>query len=229
VSSALRALGDAQTARFLQGYFQTQPGGYGAGDVFIGVRVPVVRRLARRFCGLPPAALRRLLRSKIHEERLAALLIMVAQFSRGDAGQRAALLRLYLDHTRHINNWDLVDASAPGIVGAAVADTGRDTLLDELARSGSVWERRIAIIATLHLIRRGDVRPALRIAKALLGDEHDLIHKAAGWMLREAEKRQPAALRTFLDRHCRRMPRTMLRYAIERLEPAERQAYLKGG
>lgn len=213
-------------ARVLRRFFKTGPGEYGEGDVFLGLMVPASRALARRYRDLPLAAVRRLLRSRIHEERLIALLLLVDRFRRGDPAEQARIYDLYLRHTAHVNNWDLVDLSAEHIVGPHLAPRPRDPL-DRLAGSRSVWERRIAVLATFHFIRRGEFADTLRIARRLLGDEHDLIHKAVGWMLREVGKRDRGVAARFLGRHARRMPRTMLRYAIERLPARERRALME--
>ena len=190
--------------------------------------VPRLRDLARQCGALGLRETERLLASRIHEERLLALLLLVRRFDRGGPAERRRVYRFYLSHTRRVNNWDLVDLSAPNIVGAHLADQPR-AALRRLARSPSLWERRIAMVATLGLIRRNEFREALAIAETLLGDGEDLIHKAAGWMLREVGKRNAAALETFLRRHARRMPRTMLRYAIERFPARTRQRYLRRG
>ena len=223
----LRALANPTDAAFLLRFFKTGPGEYGEGDRFLGIRVPDMRRVAREFRDLPLAQVKALLASPWHEERLMALVILGDQHARGDAATRERIYRLYLTSTRHINNWDLVDASAPGIVGAHLF--GRNSRpLEALARSKDLWERRIAIVATHWFIRNGDIRPTLRVATILLKDPHDLIHKATGWMLREAAKRDRAATERFLRRHQQRMPRTMLRYAIERFPPEARKQYLQG-
>ena len=172
--------------------------------------------------------MRALLRSPWHEERLLALLILVRQYQRGDAVRRDQIYRLYLSGTRRINNWDLVDCSAGHIVGAHLL--GRDRrVLERLARSRLLWDRRVAIIATSHFIGRGDFATTLRIARLLRDDEHDLIHKAVGWMLREVGKKDRAVLEAFLQRHAARMPRTMLRYSIERFPEPLRRRYLSAG
>lgn len=209
-------------------FFKTGVGEYGEGDVFIGVRVPALREVCRecRDAGLPE--IRTLLRSPVHEERALALLLLVDRFHRQDDSGRRLLYELYLSQTVFINNWDLVDCSAAAIVGGWLQERDRAPL-DKLARSPSVWERRIAIVATFHFIRRGEFRDALRIADILLEDSHDLIHKAVGWMLREIGKRDGAAERRFLKTRAHRMPRTMLRYAIEKFPLAERQTYLRMG
>ena len=207
-------------------FFKCGPGEYGEGDVFIGVTVPAQRTIARRFRNLPLAQVEILLTSPVHEERLTALLILVDQFTRGDDRTRGRIFRLYMRRLRFVNNWDLVDSSAAQIVGGWLADRPRD-LLDRLARSQHLWSRRVAMIATFHFIQRGDHRDAIRIATILVNDGHDLIHKATGWMLREVDKRaSPAALKAFLNRHAATMPRTMLRYAIERLPEVERRRWM---
>jgi 3-methyladenine DNA glycosylase AlkD len=227
IEARLHALGKPADAAFLQGFFRTGPGEYGEGDRFLGIRVPVLRKLARELRGLPLDDAAALLRSAWHEARLLALLVLVDAYARGDAEAREAVYRLYLASTRHINNWDLVDTSAPHVVGAHLMGGDR-SILDDLARSKSLWERRIAILATQHFIRRGDFGTTLRIAEVLVDDGHDLIHKAVGWMLREVGNRDRAAEEAFLRRHHRTMPRTMLRYAIEKFPPELRQRYLRG-
>jgi 3-methyladenine DNA glycosylase AlkD len=227
VRQALKALRDPEVAAHAARYFKAGPGEYGAGDRFLGIRVPQLRALARAHRALPFDAVLEHLRSPWHEERLLALLILVEQFRRGDADDRERIHRAYLDHTRFVNNWDLVDASAPRLVGAHV-DPNAAEPLERLAASASVWERRIAVLATFDWIGRGETAAALRIADRLLGDPHDLIHKAVGWMLREVGKRDPERFEAFLTQRYRRMPRTMLRYAIEKLPEARRQRYLRG-
>ena len=223
----LRALADPEHARTLQGYFRTGPGGYAEGDRFLGIRNPVLRGLARELPALSLEEAEELLRSPFHEERLLALLVLVRAYARGDAARRQRIHELYLAATRFVNNWDLVDLSAEHLVGAHLRGGDR-SLLDRLAASDSVWERRIAILATFHSIRRGELADTFRVAALLVRDRHDLIHKAVGWMLREAGKRDRAAEEAFLREHCREMPRTMLRYAVERFPEPLRQAYLRG-
>ena len=228
VRSRLRRFASPADARFLRRYFKTGPGEYGEGDQFIGVRVPVLRRLVREFRGLALADVRKLLHSSIHEERLLALLILVEAYDRGNESERAAIFQLYLDNTACINNWDLVDGSAPGIVGRHLETRPRKTLF-ELAGSSDLWKRRIAVLATLHFIRRNEFDEILRLAGSLLLDRHDLIHKAVGWMLREMGKRDVTELEKFLQQYAGRMPRTMLRYAVEKLPAPERRLYLQVG
>jgi 3-methyladenine DNA glycosylase AlkD len=227
IRDELKAMSDPEKARVLLRFFKTGPGEYGAGDRFLGVITPKVRKVVKANWATPPGEIRKLIRSSFHEERLAALLIMVEKFHRGDSAQKRQVFDLYLANTAFINNWDLVDLTAPHIVGAYLAD--KDTaVLTRLAYSKSLWERRIAMLATFHFIREGDAREALRIAELLLKDNHDLIHKAVGWMLREVGKRCSLDLeRRFLDAHAVGMPRTMLRYAIERFPEKLRLQYLQ--
>jgi 3-methyladenine DNA glycosylase AlkD len=226
VRKRLMALGDAESAVVLQRFFKTGPGEYGEGDRFIGVRVPVLRALAREMGGLSLQETVGLLHDPVHEARVLALLILVDQYAAADLRARAAIVQVYLANTAYINNWDLVDGSAPYIVGRHLEGRSR-RVLHRLARSRSLWERRIAIVSTFYFIRQQDFAETIRIAELLLEDAHDLIHKAVGWMLREVGKRDLATLESFLDRHAAVMPRTMLRYAIERLPEKARRGYLK--
>ena len=226
VRRALRAQARPDRVAGALRFFKCGPGEYGEGDRFISVTVPAQRGIARTFRNLPLAETDTLLVSAIHEERLTALFILVDQFARGDQRLRKQIFSLYMKRLRCINNWDLVDSSAPQIVGGWLADKPR-SLLDRLARSPHLWSRRVAMLATFHYIQKGDHRDAIRIATILVNDDHDLIHKAVGWMLREVGKRASArALTTFLETHAATMPRTMLRYAIERLPPAERRRWM---
>jgi 3-methyladenine DNA glycosylase AlkD len=223
----LREIADDEVAAGMRRFFKTGAGQYGEGDRFLGVKAGPLRRLARECGALPLDEARKLLGSAFHEARMLALLVLVRAFEKGGDASRKAIYDLYLASTGRVNNWDLVDASAPAIVGGFLAGRGRGPLT-RLARSASLWERRIAVVSTLFFIRRGDFQDTLRLAGLLLGDGEDLIHKAVGWMLREVGKRDVAVLEGFLAGHCRQMPRTMLRYAIERLPEARRQQYLKG-
>ncbi len=224
LNAELDRLANPEKARFLQKFFKTGKGEYAEGDVFLGITVPELRRLARRFRGLSLDDARELFGSPYHEARLTALIILVEQFRKADMSGREHIFRLYMSRRRRINNWDLVDLSAPYIVGPHLEDRPR-VMLDRLAISHYLWDRRIAMLATFHFIRKGDAEDALRIAEILAGDQHDLIHKAVGWMLREVGKRCGEEIECeFLERHCRTMPRTMLRYAIERF-PAARRAW----
>lgn len=227
VQKELRALASPETATILQGFFKTGKGQYGEGDVFLGIKVPVLRALAKRQRDAGPDTVTTLLSSRYHEERLLALLLLMQFYQQANDKEQTGAYQLYLDNTDRINNWDLVDISAPHIVGRHLEDKPRK-MLHTLARSPLLWERRIAIIATLHFIRRNDFADTLRIAATLLKDEHDLMHKAVGWMLREVGKRDLAIEEEFLQRHYRSMPRTMLRYAIERFPETKRKNYLHG-
>ena len=223
IQTRLRSLGNPKDAAFLAGFFKTGPGQYGEGDVFIGVRVPVIRKVAKEFKGLPLAEVECLLHSPIHEERLAALVILVMQAAKADAKTRKQIYDLYLANTKYINNWDLVDLSAPQIVGAYLwtKAAGRSTGLPSrpgFGIAGSASWRPFISSGT------DDFDDTLKIAEMLLGDREDLMHKAVGWMLREVGKRDVAVLEDFLGRHCRVMPRTMLRYAIERFPERKRRS-----
>ena len=224
----MRREASPKDAGFLQRFFKTGPGEYGAGDKFIGIRVPVTRKLAREFRGLPRRAVVALLQSPIHEERLLALIILVNAYQRGDDTERAEIYKLYLAQLDRVNNWDLVDSSAPYLIGPHLLNRSRTTLF-RLARSQNLWHRRVAVLATFHFIRAGDFADTLRLAERLRDDEHDLMHKAVGWMLREIGKRDVVVFRKYLDQHAAFMPRTMLRYAIEKLSERERRRYLRAG
>ncbi|MGI6037508.1 MAG: DNA alkylation repair protein [Limnochordia bacterium] len=224
IKAQLKELADPADAQFLQGYFRTGPGQYGEGDRFLGIRVPVLRKIARGFKDLPIDGIVELLADPYHEVRMVAVLIMVHQAGRGRAEE---MYHLYLRHTHRINNWDLVDVSAPHIVGSYLYQRDHGPLY-ELARFSSLWERRISIIATQYFIKQGHYKTTLEISQLLLNDENDLIHKAVGWMLREVGKRDRSLLEDFLGEHYRGMPRTMLRYAIEKFPEDLRQAYLHG-
>lgn len=227
VRAELRRLGNAAIAAHARGFFKTGKGEYGEGDKFLGVRVPVVRKLVRRHRGLTLSRALALLRSAFHEERLFALLWLVQAYQRGSEEERRKIYTGYLNNTRHINNWDLVDVTAHHIVGAHLAGRSRKPLY-RLAKSKSLWERRIAMMATFYLIRKDDFTDALKIARMLRDDREDLIHKSVGWMLREIGKRDLAAEEKFLRQHHKKMPRTMLRYAIEKFPERKRRRYLRG-
>ena len=223
----LHRLADPERAGQSQRFFKTKEGEYGFGDKFLGIRVPVIRQTVKRYKTVPFADIERLLRSEYHEVRLFALLLLVFRFSNTDASGQEEICHLYLNNTRYVNNWDLVDSSAPYIVGAFL-DSRQKSLLYELAKSDLIWERRIAIMATFHFIKHDQFGDTLRIAELLLNDPEDLIHKAVGWMLREVGKRDRNAENSFLKKHYHKMPRTMLRYAIEKFSDEERSNYLHG-
>lgn len=220
-------LADLQRAASSEWFFRTGPGEYGEGDKFLGLTVPVQRRLARRYAALALNSIASLLRSPYHEHRLTALLILVGRYQRGEEPVKQAAFDFYVEHRAFVNNWDLVDSSAPYIVGEQLLRRSR-RILYKWARSTSLWERRIAIVATAAFIRRGDLADTIALAEQLLSDEHDLIHKATGWMLREAGKKDEEAVRQFLKAHYPELPRTLLRYAIERWPEEKRKAALHG-
>jgi 3-methyladenine DNA glycosylase AlkD len=226
VKAELEKLSDPEHAMKLQGFFKTGEGEYGEGDIFLGVRVPDQRRIAKKYKNIPLTDVVELLQSGIHEHRLTALFILTEQFNKGDEEARQRIVDLYLSNAAYVNNWDLVDSSAHKILGAWLVGRPREVLY-EMAESDSLWERRISIISTFALINRGDLADALALARALIDDGHDLIHKASGWVLREVGKKDQSALETFLLEHYEKMPRTMLRYAIERL-PEERKRFYMG-
>jgi len=223
----MQALKDEKSAEILQGFFKTGPGEYGEGDIFLGIRVPVLRRLVKEYRTLPINEAEKLLHSPLHEVRVLALMILTYIYSKGDEALKKKIYELYLQNTAFINNWDLVDCSAPHIVGDFLIDKSKKPLY-EFAQSENLWERRISIIATFRFIKSDRYSETLKIAKMLLSDEEDLIHKAVGWMLREVGKKDLPTQEEFLKKHYKRMPRTMLRYAIEKFPEPIRQKYLKG-
>jgi 3-methyladenine DNA glycosylase AlkD len=217
-----------QKAEVLKRFFKTGKGQYGEGDIFLGVQVPDLRKIVRKYANIPLDNTLNLLRSKIHEERLIALLIMVEKTKWADEAGKETLFKKYLENTQYINNWDLVELSADKIVGSYLFEKPKD-ILYSLAASENLWERRIAILATFDFIKKGFYEDTLKLAKILLNDRHDLIHKAVGWMLREIYKRcSQEVLEQFLLVNYKQMPRTMLRYAIERLPEDLRLQYLNG-
>lgn len=226
IENDLRRSANPEKARLLSGFFKTGKGQYGEGDIFLGITVPEQRAIARKYPDAPLPALRSLLSSRIHEHRLVALIILISRYGKGNTSEREKCFAFYLKHTRQINNWDLVDLSAGHILGRHLLDRDR-AVLYRLARSGNLWERRMAIMATFAFIRNDEFDDTFRIAEMLLADDHDLIHKAVGWMLREVGKRDQGREEAFLRMHYREMPRTMLRYAIERFDEKKRKFYLR--
>ncbi len=227
----LRRAADTSKVADYQRFFKTGPGQYGEGDVFLGVSVPKTRAIIRGKHTLALSEIEILFRSRYHEARLAACLLLVARYEHAPIDEKTPIYDFYLRHSQRINNWDLVDVSSPRIVGRELLRRGDWSQLLVLARSENLWERRIAVLATAAFIEAGDSQPIFMIATMLLNDSHDLIHKAVGWMLREVGKRiSQAEEERFLreDHRYKKMPRTMLRYAIERFDPALRQAYLSG-
>jgi 3-methyladenine DNA glycosylase AlkD len=226
IQSRLRGLAKKENAEVAQRFFKTGPGEYGEGDKFLGIRVPVLRKLAKEYQAVSVGEAEKLLKSPIHEERLLALFILIRIYSKGAESVKKRIYDLYLDNTKFINNWDLVDASAEHLVGDFLLDKGKRPLYG-LAKSKILWERRIAIMATFCFIKRRQYSDTLRISEVLLHDKEDLIHKAVGWMLREVGKRNLPLEEEFLKAHYKDMPRIMLRYAIERFPESRRQRYLK--
>ncbi|NTV58260.1 MAG: DNA alkylation repair protein [Deltaproteobacteria bacterium] len=228
IRSILRGLEDPAKARILQGFFKTGPGEYGEGDLFLGITVPQLRKVSKECDAVPIGEAEALLKSTIHEERLLALLILIRKYNGEDESGKKGVYTLYLKSTRWINNWDLVDLSAPNIVGDFLMSRNRRPLY-RLAKSPVLWERRVAILATHRFIRERQFDDTLEISEILLRDKEDLIQKAVGWMLREVGKRDLHAEEGFLKEHYKQMPRTMLRYAIERFPAAKRALFMKGG
>jgi len=227
ISKLLSGLSDPVRAAHSARYFKTGAGEYGAGDSFLGIRVPELRAQVKKCEAVSLEDIQLLLMSAFHEERLFALLLLVRKFARSDEREQAAIYELYLNNTQRINNWDLVDSSASRIVGRHLESRDR-RILYKLAKSASVWERRIAVIATFQFIANDQFDDALKLARLLLNDKEDLIHKAVGWMLREIGKRDVAVEAAYLQTHYKKMPRTMLRYAIEKFPERLRKKYLAG-
>lgn len=227
LEQVLRELADPAIAEHSQRFFKTGKGEYGEGDLFLGVRVPVIRREVKKYKDVPLQQVKALLKSAYHEERLFALLLLVDKYSRGSAEQKQTIYELYLASTRYINNWDLVDSSAHKIVGVHLLDRDRKQL-HTLCHSDNLWERRIAVIATMQFVANSQFEDTMKISECLLEDEEDLIHKAVGWLLREIGKKDVSVEKAFLKKHYMNMPRTMLRYAIEKFSEKERKAYLDG-
>ena len=227
IKTTLRSLADPSVAQHSQRFFKTGPGEYAEGDKFLGIRVPILRKQVVKNSGISIADAQKLITSKFHEERLFALLLLVYQYSKGSEPEKAEIYNFYLRNTAYINNWDLVDSSAYQIVGSYLQQRDKEILFT-LSKSISMWERRISIISTYQFIKNNKYDTSFEISKILINDSEDLIHKAVGWMLREVGNRNPISERTFLNKHYKSMPRTMLRYAIEKFPEQERQKYLKG-
>lgn len=228
IKKELHKLAKPEKIPIYQNYFKTGPGEYAEGDIFIGVTVPDTRKVAQQFISINRADLLPLLKSKIHEERMVSLMILSYQYANAkDKKENKEIVDFYLKNRYASNNWDLIDCIVDRILGPWLIDKDK-LLLYEFAKSSNLWERRIAIISTFHFIRNNQFSETLKISEILLNDKHDLIHKAVGWMLREVGKRDEKILKEFLKKHYKSMPRTMLRYSIERFPEKERKAYLKG-
>ena len=221
----LSQLSDPERAKNLSRYFKSGKGQYGEGDLFLGIPVPQQRKVAKSYIGLALSDLQVLLNSKYHEHRLTALLILVSKYQKADSSGKKEVYDFYQKNLEQVNNWDLVDSSAPKIVGDYLVNKDR-SILYNLAKSNNLWKRRVAILSTSAFIDDNDFEDALKISELLLHDEHDLIHKAVGWMLREIGKRDQGLEEQFLTKHCAQMPRTMLRYAIEKFDEKKRKIYL---
>ncbi len=229
LTAEIKSCENKPQAAISQRFFKTGPGQYGAGDRFLGLKMPLQRLLARKYADLSLSDIERLLESQIHEFRMIGLLILVDRYERtASRAEKKKIVDFYLSHTARINNWDLVDLSVYKILGDfLVAEKQALKILEKLAGSKNLWEKRMAMISTYAFLKKGEAEKTLHIAEKLLQDEHDLMHKAVGWMLREAGKRvDKKVLTDFLDQHYRRMPRTALRYSIEKLSPREREHYL---
>ena len=222
----LKKLANPEKAKIMQRFFKTGKGQYGEGDIFIGPTVPEQRAIAKKYINLGFNDIEQLLVSKIHEYRLTGFFILVYQFEKADEKQRKEIVNFYLKNIKAANNWDLIDCVADKILGVYLLDKDKKLLYD-FAKSNDLWEKRISIISTFTFIKNNQYKDTLKLAKILLNDSHDLIHKAVGWMLREVGKKDQKTEETFLKKHYKKMPRTMLRYAIERFEENKRQSYLK--
>lgn len=225
IKNELLLLGDPEKAKKLSSFFKTGKGEYGEGDIFLGISVPQQRKIAGKYIDLSLDQLKKLLSSKIHEYRLTALIILVLKYGKANNSEKKEIFDFYLKNTEFVNNWDLVDLSSPKIMGDFLINRDRSILFD-LINSTNLWDRRIGILATFSFIRNNDYEDALNISRLLITDSHDLIHKAVGWMLREIGKRDKNVLQEFLNKHYKQMPRTMLRYSIEKFNEEERKHYL---
>tara|TARA_Y100000590_G_scaffold432376_1_gene548329 strand:+ start:486 stop:1184 length:699 start_codon:yes stop_codon:yes gene_type:complete len=224
----IRALANKEIAKHSLRFFKTGKGEYGHGDIFLGVRTPQIRLIAKKHIGISTTEMKTLIKSKYHEERLLGLIILVNKYSKAkDEKSKNQLYKIYVSSFKYVNNWDLVDVTCPHIIGKHLMDNDR-SILYSWAKSDDLWTKRIAIVSTHWFIRKNDLQDTFKIAEMLLNDEHDLIHKAVGWMLREAGKRDLEKEEIFLKKHYKNMPRTMLRYSIEKFPEPKRQKYLKG-
>ena len=226
IEKDLKALSNPERAKMSAGYFKTGKGEYGEGDVFLGLTVPQQRVIAKKYAHADLSTIDTLMKSNIHEHRFTALEILVMKFETAGEAERKEIFGFYLKHTASVNNWDLVDTSAPYIVGEYLLDNDR-AILHKLAKSKNIWERRIAIVATFAFIRNNDFKDTLKLSEILLTDSHDLIHKAVGWALREVGKKNQTEEENFLRKFYKQMPRTMLRYAIERFDAKKKIFYMK--
>ncbi len=226
IKKELKGVADPKKAKILQSFFKTKKGEYGYGDIFLGVSVPQQRKIAKKYKDLKINDLGKLLNEKIHEYRLSALIILIDKYREGNENTKKEIVDFYFKNTKNINNWDLVDISAPHILGNFFLKKDKSRI-KKLAQSENLWERRIAIVSTLEFIKNNNLETTFTLSKKLLNDEHDLIHKATGWMLREAGKKDKERLKNFINSHKKKMPRTTLRYAIEKFSEEERKKMMK--
>jgi len=224
----LQKLANPEKAKLLSRFFKTEKGQYGEGDIFLGITVPDQRKVSKEYPKLRLNEIHELLSSKIHEHRLTSLFVLISKFEKGNNKLKKEIFDFYLQNTKNINNWDLVDLSAPKISGAYMLDNPKEKkILYKLAKSNHLWEKRIAVLSTFAFIKNNDFDDAIKIAEMLLKDKHDLIYKAVGWMLREIGKKDQETEEKFLKKHCKEMPRTMLRYAIEKFQKNKKEFYMK--
>lgn len=220
----LQRLANPKKAKILSGFFKTGKGQYGEGDIFLGITVPEQRKTAKKYTSLTLGEIQELLSSGIHEHRLTALFVLIDKYKKSDSVGKKEIFEFYLNNTKKINNWDLIDLSAEKILGAYLLEKNK-SILYKLAKANNLWEKRIAVLSTFQFIKNNKFEDTFKIAELLLNNNHDLIHKAVGWMLREIGKRNQAAEEQFLKKHYKEMPRTMLRYAIERFDENKRRFY----
>lgn len=227
ITNCLKKLGNTEKGKHLSGFFKTGKGQYGEGDVFIGITVPEQRKVAKEYSNFSLSEIKKLLESKIHEHRLTALLILVQKYSKSNIEDKKNIIDFYLDNLTYVNNWDLVDLSAPKLLGDYLVDKKEErNVLYKLAKSKNLWQKRISIVATYSLIKNKEFEDTIKISETLIDDNHDLIHKAVGWMLRELGKMNQDTEEEFLKKHHKNMPRTMLRYAIEKFNEEKRKFYM---
>ena len=226
IKKELQSNGNPEKAKILSGFFKTGKGQYGEGDIFLGIIVPKTREIANKYVDLNFKDIQRLVLSKIHEERMAALMILVEKYKKSDLKDKKLIVDFYLQNAEKVNNWDLVDLSADKILGDYLIDKDK-SILYKLAKSENLWEKRIAVVSTFAFIKNNQFNDTVKISEILLNDNHDLIHKAVGWMLREVGKRDEKELLKFLDRYYKQMPRTTLRYTVERLDKKKKEFYMR--
>lgn len=226
VEEELVLLFDEKVSNHSKKFFKAFKGGYGEGDEFLGIRVPIIRKFVKKYKHIDLDTLNILVKSKYHEVRLFSLLALVNQYEKANLTTKHDIFNLYIDNLKYVNNWDLIDTTTPHIVGRYMFETKNNSLLFQLVKSNNLWSRRVAMLSLFYYIKQNDFSDAIKMAKILLHDKHDLMHKAVGWMLREIGKRDLYTLEDFLKTHYKNMPRTMLRYAIEKFEEPKRLAYL---